>query len=446
MTLPSAPVKWHTTFADSSPIWTSEPAISDIVSVASQALSPYLQNQDPSSISVTFFAEGTFNKLYEITILNHKHRFLLRVTLPVDPFLKTESEVATLAFLRQKTSIPIPEVVAWCSTSRNTIGYEWILVKKVEGVPIEQKWRAMPLDAKIRLSEKLAAYAIELRALAFDKIGSLYFKNTDENSSTQNSQQIKFMSDYLGKDVEVGKMVSSFFFVKRRLYIPSDRGPFSTSHQYLTAKINLQTAWIKSGVEIAESENASDIDSDCDEELVEDAPEMLDVCQRALKLVSDFFPVTVSQNPGHSLFHHYLNFNNVIIDPEAHEIVAIIDWEMACVLPRWDAYYYPKLFAGIDPITEEEPPIPVDYNDEDDYTIVLRDRWDARILRRAFDSYIRGVSDSTDARAGIFVAEDSDESEDFEMERELDDAIWNLTDNWEGARSQMRKLQAHHSS
>ena len=269
------PLKWRTSFVDSTPVWPLELAIFDISSIASQALSPYLQDQDLSSISVTFFAEGSLNKLYEITIPNHKDKFLFRVNITVDPFFKTESEVATLAFLRQKANIPVPDVVAWCSTPRNTIGCEWILVKKVEGVPLEQKWRVMPMDAKIRAAEKLAAYTLELRTLTFDKIGSLYSKNADTNSSAQDSQQIKFMSDYLGKDVEVGTMVSSFFFMKRRLYIPSDRGPLNTSHHYLTSKINLQTAWIKCGVEIAGPEGTSGVDSDCDEELVEDAPQMV---------------------------------------------------------------------------------------------------------------------------------------------------------------------------
>ena len=85
----------------------------------------------------------------------------------------------------------------------------------------------------------------------------------------------------------------------------------------------------------------------------------------------------------------------------------------------------------------------MDYSDEGDYTIIRRDRWDARILRRAFDNYIRDVSGS-DARTHIFVTEGSDE--DFEMKKDLDVAIWKLTDNWEGARSRMMKLQARHSS
>jgi hypothetical protein len=107
------------------------------------------------------------------------------------------------------------------------LGYEWIPLKKVNGIPLEREWRAIPMDTKICISERLAAYAVELRHLAFDKIGSLYFEGTNTrppgtNSSTQGSQQIKLMYDFLGKGVEIGKMVLPFFFSKRRLYIPPD--------------------------------------------------------------------------------------------------------------------------------------------------------------------------------------------------------------------------------
>ncbi|KAB8271056.1 phosphotransferase enzyme family-domain-containing protein [Aspergillus minisclerotigenes] len=431
----TSPLQWHTTFAGSSPVWPSEPAISTIASIALAALSAqHIHAGDVPSITVNFFAQGSFNKNYEIVIPNQEQKFLFRVTLPVDPFFKTESEVATLAFLRQKTSIPVPEVVAWSSTSDNALGYEWILLKKVEGVPLDQKWRAISLETKVQISERLAAYAAELRSLPFDKIGSLYFKGAhtgaETNNSVQDSQQIKFMSSYLGKGVEVGQMVLPFFFFKRRLYIPSDRGPFANSNQYLTAKVQMQTAWIKSGVEIAKAENASDIDSDCDEDLLDEAPEMLEVCQTAQDWVVRLFPPT-DPDTCHTLYHHDLNQNNIILDPISHDIVAVIDWEMICVLPNWASFYYPKMFLDVDPLTEEEPPIPVDYNDENDYTIIRRDRWDARILRRAFDAYIEAVC--KDKR-------DTTVEHRFEEKRTLEDAIEGLTDNWEGARARLRDL------
>ncbi|OGM44484.1 hypothetical protein ABOM_006732 [Aspergillus bombycis] len=423
-------LEWHTTFAGSSPVWPSEPAISTILSIASEALSEHLQVGD-----VTFFAQGSFNKNYEIVAPNQKDRFLFRVTLPVDPFLKTEGEVATLAFLRQKTSIPVPEVVAWSSTSDNALGYEWILLKKVEGVPLEQRWREISIERKVQISEQLATYAAELRGVPFDKIGSLYFEGTNARSersgSTQDVQQIKFMSDYLGKGVEIGPMVLPFFFFKRRLYIHSDRGPFANSHQYLTAKVQMQTDWIKSGVEIAQSD-ASDIDSDCDEDLLEEAPEMLEVCEAAQDLIVRLFPPT-DPDTCHTLYHHDLNQNNVILDPISHDIVAVIDWEMTCVLPKWASFYYPKMFLDVDPVTEDEPPIPVDYNDENDYTIIRRDRWDARILRRAFDTYIETLCKDKN---------DTTFTHGFEEKRTLEDAIEDLTDNWRGARARLKDLQS----
>lgn len=120
------------------------------------------------------------------------------------------------------------------------------------------------------------------------------------------------MFDFLGKGVETRKMVSSLFFSKRWLYIPSNRGPFPTSHQYLIAKVNLPVTWINSEVWIAQPENANDIDSDCDEDLVEDAMEMLDVCETALKSVPHLFPTTEKQNAARTsglqrwkwLYHH----------------------------------------------------------------------------------------------------------------------------------------------
>ncbi|UCK59378.1 hypothetical protein AFCA_002195 [Aspergillus flavus] len=159
---------------------------------------------------------------------------------------------------------------------------------------------------------------------------------------------------------------------------------------------------------------------------------MLEVCQTAHDLVVRLFPPT-DPDTCHTIYLHDLNQNNVILDPISHDIIAVIDWEMICVLPNWASFFYPKMFLDVDPITEEEPPIPVDYNGENDYTIIRRDRWDARILGRAFDTYIETVckekSDTTCKNR-------------FEEKRTLEAAIEGLTDNWEGARAKLEDLQA----
>jgi hypothetical protein len=49
--------------------------------------------------------------------------YLFRITLPVCPFYKTESEVATLKYIRINTDIPVATVVDWDSSANNDLGF-----------------------------------------------------------------------------------------------------------------------------------------------------------------------------------------------------------------------------------------------------------------------------------------------------------------------------------
>ncbi|KAJ5193155.1 hypothetical protein N7449_004359 [Penicillium cf. viridicatum] len=69
------------------PQWTVEPD--------PQAIEQTIQSLLPSStVQVTFLAEGALNKLYDVKIDNEV--FVMRVSLPVDQYYKTMSEVSTL--------------------------------------------------------------------------------------------------------------------------------------------------------------------------------------------------------------------------------------------------------------------------------------------------------------------------------------------------------------
>jgi hypothetical protein len=47
--------------------------------------------------------------------------------------LKLESEVATLRLLKERTTIPVPEVFAWDSSDDNPVGVRYILMSRAEG-------------------------------------------------------------------------------------------------------------------------------------------------------------------------------------------------------------------------------------------------------------------------------------------------------------------------
>ena len=67
---------------------------------------------------------------YLITLVNGKE-LVARVARRFMPRLKTESEIATMHYLRERTAIPVPEVYHYDSNPYNRLGGEYILMSKV---------------------------------------------------------------------------------------------------------------------------------------------------------------------------------------------------------------------------------------------------------------------------------------------------------------------------
>lgn len=165
-------------------VWPREPDVDVVRSLAKHHLASELPLAlDDALLEVVFFAEGGFNKLYEISYADHPTNYILRVALPVIPFYKTESEVATIAYVRANTSIPVPRIFAWDSNCQNELTYEWILMEKLAGVPLWDVWRQVSWDRKLELTEEVAAMIAQLQHFKFDRIGSLFFESALKNKS-----------------------------------------------------------------------------------------------------------------------------------------------------------------------------------------------------------------------------------------------------------------------
>ena len=117
------------------PRWTKEPDIEIIRELAQE----HLGHDMEASIEVAFLAQGAFNKLYKITVADAA--CLMRVSLPVYPKLKTQSEVATINFIRKETEMPAPQIIAFDADSQNPLGFELILMELMPGVPLRKRWR-----------------------------------------------------------------------------------------------------------------------------------------------------------------------------------------------------------------------------------------------------------------------------------------------------------------
>ncbi|KLO05167.1 hypothetical protein SCHPADRAFT_809016, partial [Schizopora paradoxa] len=163
-------------------------------------------------------AEGGFHKVYNVKKENWDELgFVARVACPCFPKDKLESEVATLKYIAEKTSIPVPKVIAWNSDASNEVGAEYVFLSKVPGVPSHKVWDEMPLEAKKRTVRQVASHIHKLWELRFDSLGSLYLTGDE--------------SGY-----KIGPIIEKFFYQTLdgvpRTKVPIDlnefRGPFPT--------------------------------------------------------------------------------------------------------------------------------------------------------------------------------------------------------------------------
>jgi hypothetical protein len=116
---------------------------------------------------------------------------LLKIIAPLDPFFRTESEVAILTIVRQRTRIPVQKVYYFNSNGRNILGLEWILLSAPLGMPLDElvhndgrraiQWPADRETTTLSLEElhldvlrQLQNHLNELLEHLFDGIGSLY--------------------------------------------------------------------------------------------------------------------------------------------------------------------------------------------------------------------------------------------------------------------------------
>ncbi|EIW77328.1 hypothetical protein CONPUDRAFT_84449 [Coniophora puteana RWD-64-598 SS2] len=123
---------------------------------------------------IKFISSGTFHKAYLITLVDGRE-LVARVARRFMPRLKTESEVATMAYLREQAGIPVPVIYHYDANPYNRLGGEYILMSKARGMPLSRVYHSLSNEEITRLFENLAAIVIPLFALRFSHLGSLYF-------------------------------------------------------------------------------------------------------------------------------------------------------------------------------------------------------------------------------------------------------------------------------
>ncbi|KAL2671330.1 hypothetical protein Neosp_013912 [[Neocosmospora] mangrovei] len=118
---------------------------------------------------------------------------------------KEESEIATIRYVKQHTSIPVPEVYYQDLDPDNDIGAAFVLMEKLPGRHLYKIWDGLSLNHKKAALSQIASIIVKFSSLRFNKIGCL----------TENG---------------IGPIISPCH--------DSPQGPFSSTLQYLESFIS----------------------------------------------------------------------------------------------------------------------------------------------------------------------------------------------------------------
>ncbi|KAF7860547.1 uncharacterized protein EAF02_010781 [Botrytis sinoallii] len=233
----------------------------------------------------------------------------LSVRYPLQESDETLSEVATMKFAR-KLGVPAPRVIAWDANRRNKLGFEWILMRKLEGKYLKDEWEDF-----------------------FDDIGNLFDAQDADDYITDYRYGDFSTSHQISREVRpfVGRLISIAAISDRNSYCS-----FPDSSSYLEAL--LVPIWKELSTTLRTSTN--------EQEMIE-AQSLQKLVQKVHAKVLQTFPET---RVSTVLVHDDLSMRNILID-DMGNITGILGWENATAMPTWKATQYPQ-FLSIDEIQQ----------------------------------------------------------------------------------------------
>jgi aminoglycoside phosphotransferase len=368
---------------------------------------------------VSPFAAGAFNKLFLLSPDGtdpNLPSFILRVTLPVDPHLKTASEVATLSYVSNHTSIPVPEVIAYDPSAQNDLGFEWILMTRLPGVPLKELWTTSLLSwhERVCITKEISGYIRQMQGLHSNRLGSLYLTGQQHPkldelhphaSSNITKNEPRFTPLKSDPRYSIGPVVAIPFFHSNRVNLLSRRGPFSSSSSWLRSLLHLQIASTLDQMAAVVEHQTEDGDHGYDLDNVSEMIDAIAAANHLLGLLDYFFVETDIET--FQLTHDDLSTNNILIHPTTHQITGIVDWECISFQPEWKARCPPQFIYGPEinlgfyamnfgtPIPDVPPPLPPSGTTDTDTdgvegggeaVLEVREYLEKMLLRRVFDS------------------------------------------------------------
>lgn len=290
------------------------------------------------------YNQGSYNICFYVCFPSTREKWVIRAAktkaLQYPLRAKLESEMATMQLIQKKTDIPIPGILSFSASKRDRKEglYGFIVMPYMTGKPLgdalaEAQQRRSGLNSmeKLTLYKSIARYFVAIATIEFEHIGTLGFDSdsADEigivrgpQSQTLNSQQAL---GYRSFDVITSKRHCTH------------QGKFNSAREYASFLFkNLLNVWAnavpKNTDAFTEAETLF-----CFAETWRDI-EMRFPAPASPNTSSNFISnananrASEQEGPPFFIDHSDLNPGNILVD-DSFNIVAVLDWEWAKVVP-----------------------------------------------------------------------------------------------------------------
>ncbi len=358
---------------EAEPTWTHDPNVDIIVRLARK----HLHFSQDDECTADYFMQGAFNRVYLVRCprgSKDERSFIFRVSLPVDPGFKVSSDVATMAFVREHTSAPVPHVLAFDPSHENELGFAWTIMEMMPGQPLCHRYRYMTRKQKEDLVKRVAEIVAQMFRHKLHGIGNLYQaadaspQQTDRNITRRTPYLVKNARTDVTGDIHslsndkarknssstryrIGRIVQLSFLWHNRVHYDIHRGPFACSHDWLAARLAFVIA---DSIPILRN-------SVLDQQQKLLASKYSLMARRLQKQLPNFFQRKDSYpgqvTPEITTLHHYdVSGYNVLVDEEG-QLTALLDWDGVSAVPLWKACQMPEFLVSryIDEMGDDSP-------------------------------------------------------------------------------------------
>ncbi|TAQ84138.1 hypothetical protein B7494_g7538 [Chlorociboria aeruginascens] len=290
---------------------------------------------------ITKIAEGGSYRIFEATFRDGL-KVIARLPYPCTIPRKygVASEVATMEFLRIH-GIPIPKILDWSSSASNQLGSEYIIMERVSGKELADTWYTMTFKERMAVVKKIVDIEKLLFGIHFPANGSLFFKEFLD----PDVKSVDMPKDNSLKDIDrfcIGPSTEYLWWYQKRNELAANRGPWKNSEEVLKAVGEREILWLQRFGEkryprepfYREFYGYQKVDPQ------EQIRYLLDYLKVAPYLVPKPEQLNVS-----TIRHPDLSPSNIFIS-DSGDIIGIIDWQNATILPIFLQAKIPKYFQN----------------------------------------------------------------------------------------------------